>query len=115
MGPRTVVLALFGVLLAMGVPFFVSHHLQLGARAKSPQEATVTLGGKVVVAGGRAKLWFAGGVSGADFEVSCSKETKYFQPDGPGSTHSACGIDVEFVEVNDENGPLRGKFKITWQ
>ena len=106
---------MFAIILAMGVPFFISHHLQLGSNAKSPQEVKMSLGSTAVIAGGRAKLWFAGGNTGGDFEVSCSKESQYFQPEDTETAHSACGVDVILVKVHDEKAPPKATFKVTWK
>ncbi|MCC7230408.1 MAG: hypothetical protein IT203_08425 [Fimbriimonadaceae bacterium] len=113
MGPRTIGLSILAVILTIGVPLFVSKHLQLGGNAKSPQEATLILGSTTIIAGGRAKLWYAGGDTGGDFEIRCQNEQKYFRPE-PGEVESACKVDVELLNVN-ESTPPRATFRITWK
>lgn len=114
MGPRTVVLAAIAVFLAMGTPFFIAHHLKLGQYAQSPQTVKLALGGTAVVAGGRAKLWYAGDRTGADVEIRCRAETKMFEPGQVGDTCDACGIHVELVELDDRSAPPRATYKVSW-
>lgn len=113
MGNRLDVALVALIVAAVGVPFFVSHHLKLGPNAKSPQTVTVILGGKVVVAGGRAKIWFGGGSSGTECEVSCSGETRTFEP-GLKEPFQACGITAELQEVK-ETSPPKAVFKVSWE
>ena len=101
------------VLLTVAVPLFVAKQMQLGSYAKSPQEVRVGLGSTVVVAGGRAKIWFAGGQTGGDFEVSCSKDSRYFQPAHTEEPVQACGITVELKKI-DEGRPAKATFKVSW-
>lgn len=113
MGPRTIGIFILAVIFTIGVPLFISNNLQLGGNAKSPQEATIVLGSTTIIAGGKAKLWYAGGDTGGDFEISCQKEQKYFRPE-PGEINMACEVGVELLKVG-ESTPPRATFRITWK
>lgn len=116
MRSSTPVVAVAAIVLTVGVPFYIAKTLQLGNYAKSPQEVTISLGGSATIAGGRAKLWFAGGDTGGDFEVSCAGEQRYFGSDR-GDENLACGVNVRLLGV-EEAGPSpvsRAKFRVTWK
>lgn len=117
MGRKLVPTMVLGILLMVSAPLFIAKNLQLGGFARSPQEVTMSLGSRVVVAGGRAKLWYAGGDTGADFEIQTQKGSQYFQPSS-GESYEAYGVTVELIELKiDENGnkPPKAKFKVSWK
>lgn len=113
MGPRTIGFFVLALIFTIGVPLFISKNLQLGGNAKSPQEATMILGSTTIIAGGKAKLWYAGGDTGGDFEIRCQKEQKYFRPEA-GDISSACEVNVELLKVSD-TAPQRATFRVTWK
>ncbi len=113
MSSRTVVLMVVAVLLTIATPMFIARNLQLGDHAKSPQEAQVRLASTVVVAGGRARIWFAGGTTGGDFEIQCGSDSKYVMPEFE-TKYEGCGIQVELLEIMD-TVPPKGKFRVTWK
>ncbi|MBX3119221.1 MAG: hypothetical protein KF784_09160 [Fimbriimonadaceae bacterium] len=114
MGSKLVIILVGAVLFTVAVPFFAAKRLQLGTFAKSPQVATMTLGSTVVIAGGRAKLWYAGGDTGGDFEIQCSKGAKYCQPSQRFEEFESNGVTVQLIEIDDRVSPFKAKFKITW-
>lgn len=113
MRSSTVILAIFAVILTVGTPFFIARNLQLGSYAKSPQEVRLSLGGRATIAGGRAKLWYAGGDTGSDFEIEGRQSSRYFRPED-NQTCEACGVEVKVLEV-DTSGPVpKARFRVTW-
>lgn len=112
MSNKVIVFFVFAFILTASVPFFIARNLQLGSYAKSPQHVTIPLGGSALIAGGKAKLWFAGGDTGGDFEVRCASETRYFQP-AIDEGCQACGVTVSLEKI-EEGRPTRASFLVTW-
>ncbi len=117
MSQKHVSLMIFALIFTIGTPFFIAKNLQLGSFAKSPQEVKMSLGSTATVAGGRASLWFAGGDTGADFEIRCKEQQTYFQPSYDEPACEACGIRVEFLELTQKspNRPPKAVFKVSWK
>lgn len=115
MNHRFAIVGVFGVLIAIGVPFFLVSQMELGSYAKSPQTVEIPLGSRRIVAGGKAKIWFAGGSTGSEFEISCSKDGRYVLPQ-PKEKYDACGIHVTLVDIDDKEAdrPPKASFKIEW-
>lgn len=115
MSPKWLVLMLFGGILAIGTPIFIAKNLQLGSYAKSPQTAELSLGASVIVGGGRAKLWYAGGSSGAMFELTHEGESALFD-EGVNAPGQAFGLTVTPTKVDMGNGsrPPRATFEVKW-
>lgn len=105
---------ILAVLGLIAVPLFVSKNLQLGSTARSPQTVEMILGSTAVVAGGRAKIWYAGGDTGGDFEIQCSRGKHYFQAmiDEP---REGCGVKVTWTKLEQMGTkPSRATFKVEW-
>lgn len=113
---KAAVLALIATLLTVGVPLFIAKSFQLGGYAKSPQTALLRVGQRALVGGGRAKLWCAGGDTGADFELANSKGTHYFRP-VKGQIYEACGVKVEWIDSTMPEGRevQKARYRITWE
>ncbi len=112
MGNRATIFIVVGLVATIGVPFYIARQLALGEYAKSPQTVRLMLGSTAIIAGGRAKLWFAGGNTGGDFEVRCNSERRYFEPT-IGEGCQACDVIVELQKV-EEGRPTYGTFRVTW-
>lgn len=103
------------ILLMVATPLYIAKNLQLGGYAKSPQEATIRLGQTATVAGGRARIWYAGGDTGGDFEIKCKDESRYIQP-AKGEVYEGCKVNVSLIEITEPkgNGVPKAKFRIEW-
>ena len=108
--------------LGLGIPavgllsfYMVAMNGQYGSFAKSPQTAKLTLGGSVIVGGGRAKLWFREVDGNAWVEVSCKNDTKVVEIPEDETTEEVCGIRMRRLDL-DLNGPHppRVKLEVTW-
>lgn len=110
---RVLIFGVIGFACTIGVPLFIANQLQLGTNAKSPQTVEIPLGGRVLIGGGRGKLWFAGGDTGADFEVECRKESQYIRPE-PGKAYQGCGMMIWLKDVKPTQPP-RAVFRIEWK
>jgi hypothetical protein len=111
-------LFLAGGVGALGAPYYVAYQLQLGDFAKSPQTVEINLGTTALVAGGRAKLWFASVDIGPSIEVSCKKEKSFFEVSKSAPSEEVCGVRVRCLDVFEKefrgHKLLRGRFEITW-
>lgn len=118
MHPKLMIACLAGCALAIGAPLFLASQLQLGGYAKSPQIVELNMGQSALVAGGRAKLWFAAADMGAQIEVSCKKGSSGFELKLEEECDEACGIRVTLLEITEktmgEHETVRGKFLVTW-
>ncbi len=116
MNHRFAIVGSFGVLIAIGIPFYLASQMGIGTYATSPQTLEVPLGSKKLIGGGRAKLWFAGGSSGGDFEISCKNDAWYLSPE-PNEEYEACRVKVKLLKVHQPKGksPSRGEFLVTWE
>jgi hypothetical protein len=112
MNHRFAIVAIFGVLVVIAMPFYFASQLQVGSYAKSPQTVQVTLGAKRMVAGGRATLWYAGGNTKGEYMVSCKKDGLYVHSQ-PNETITACGMQVTLIQPSDGKG-TKGTFRVEW-
>lgn len=110
---RVLIFGIIGFACTIGVPLFIANQLQLGTNAKSPQTVEIPLGGRVLIGGGRGKLWFAGGSSGGEFEIECRRETQYIAPE-PGKTYQGCGMTVMLKDVKPTKPP-KAVFVVEWK
>lgn len=96
---------------------FFAWHNKLGDLAKSPQTVEMNLGTTSIVAGGRAKLWFASVDYGTNVEVSCKGQRHMFEL-GEEASDEVCGIRVRAVKLHElelKGYPaLRATFEVTW-
>jgi hypothetical protein len=106
------------MVLGLGIPYLVAHNLKLGDIAKSPQTVEIAMGGSVIVAGGKAKLWFAAIDLGPQIEIKCGKEAAFIELNGDEPSREVCGIRVRKIEIKEKEfrGGMvyRGKFEVTW-
>jgi hypothetical protein len=111
---RTIV---FGAALLAVLVFtlaFVSKHNQYGGFAKSPQEATMTVGSSLFVAGGKARLWYGSHDLGPRVEVECGKEAHLVELADEEPVDVGCGITLTHLETTEVRGVLRSRFKVEW-
>lgn len=111
---RVVLFGVIGFLVTIVGPLYFVNQLQLGKNAKSPQTLKITQGEVGLIGGGRAKLWYAGGHTGGDFEVSCPKETRYISPEKD-KDYQGCGLRIRFLDVKLKDGfPSKATYRIEW-
>lgn len=111
---------LFGMLAAgVGLPMLLAYQLKLGDFAKSPQEVKLSLGGSLVVAGGRAKIWFAQVDRTPMVEISCTKESAMIELAEDEPSREVCGVQVRSLDLKElQRGvhkTLQGRFEVTWK
>lgn len=111
---------LIGMLAAgVGLPMLLAYQLKLGDFAKSPQEVQLNLGGSIMVAGGKAKIWFAQVDPAPTVEISCAKETATVELDEDEPSHEACGVQVRKLDLKEVqmgvHKTLQGRFEVTWK
>ncbi len=118
MNARTWLFILGIFAMGVGMPVLVAYNLRLGEFAKSPQTVELMLGSSILVAGGRAKIWFAQVDMGPTIEINCRKETRMVELQHGEPTDEICGVRVELIEVFEKrlgsHTTLRGKFKVSW-
>lgn len=112
MNHRFAIVGVFGVLVAIGIPFYLASQMGIGSYAKSPQIIEIPLKSKRLIAGGRAKLWYAGGPSGTDFQISCTKDGRYVSAI-VGEKYDACNLFVTMTSKPKTN-PARAEFRVEW-
>jgi len=112
MNHRFAIAGAFGVLVVIALPFYFASQLQVGNYAKSPQTIQMPLGAKRMVAGGRAKIWYAGGVSRAEYMISCKKDGLYVYAE-PNEVSTACGLQVTLKKAAEAKGS-KGTFLVEW-
>lgn len=110
MGPKVLLAAIAFMGICIASPMFLANGLQLGSYAKSPQEVQIARGSSAMVAGGRARLYYAGGKTGEDFEIRCSEETAY----STGKSATGCGVSAEHIGAAFVKGKPAGTFRIIW-
>lgn len=111
---------LIGMMAAgIGLPMLLAYQLKLGDFAKSPQEVRLNLGGSLVVAGGRAKIWFAQVDLAPTVEISCAKETATVELDEEEPSQEVCGVQVRKLDIKEVqlgvHRVLQGHFEVTWK
>ncbi|MBI5706784.1 MAG: hypothetical protein HZC36_07310 [Armatimonadetes bacterium] len=111
---------LIGMMAAgIGLPMLLAYQLKLGDFAKSPQEVRLNLGGSLVVAGGRAKIWFAQVDPAPTLEISCAKETATVELDEEEPSQEVCGVQVRKLDIKEVqlgvHRVLQGHFEVTWK
>lgn len=111
MNHRFAIIGAFGTLVIIGLPFYFASQLQVGSYAKSPQTVEMKIGAKRMIAGGRAKLWYAGGPTGSEYQISCKKDGMYVHPQ-KGEQYIACGVKVTLLRPAEDSGT--GAFKVEW-
>jgi hypothetical protein len=108
---------LCGVVGILGLPYLVAYNLRLGDFATSPQTVELPMGGSVLIAGGRARLWFVGGDTGSAVEIGCKNEQRAFDS-SLHPTDTACGVRVRFIDSTkrqiEGEKYIRGRFEVTW-
>lgn len=109
---------MLGVAVVGIVPLlFFAWHNRLGDFAKSPQTVEMGLGSTSIVAGGRAKLWFASVDLGPQVEVSCKKQSRLIEL-GEEPSDEVCGIRVRQMSLKEVKrgrfSSLRATFEVTW-
>jgi hypothetical protein len=90
---------------------------KLGDFAKSPQRVEMSLGSTSIVAGGRAKMWFAMVDIAPTVEVSCKGSSRMLElTDKP--SEEVCGVRVRKLEIVERemgrHATMRGVFEVTW-
>lgn len=112
-GPRAAVLVVGLPAALLFALWFVAWRNQYGSYAKSPQTVEMSIGTQTIVAGGRAKMWFAQIDEGAYVELKRKGESRglWLQVDEP--SDPVFGLTVELVEVQ-ESMPPRAKFEVRW-
>jgi hypothetical protein len=109
----------FGIgmlLLTVGAPLFIAHQWQLGS-AKSPQTATILLGTRLIVAGGKAQLWFAcADESGPTIEVVWNKgRNQFVKLEGEEPVETDSGLTLTQIDTSEApNGMTRTTIKVEW-
>ena len=104
------------LLLTVGTPFYVAHRWQLG-EAKSPQIATVLLGTCVIVAGGKAQLWFAcADETGPTVEITWDRgKNQFVKLEGEEPVETDSGLTLTQIDTSQApNGMTRTVIRVEW-
>ncbi len=113
---RTIFFGIGMLLLTVGTPLFIAHRWQLGS-AQSPQVATILLGTRVIVAGGKAQLWFASAdESGPTVEIVWDKgKNQFVKLEGEESVETESGLTLTQIETSEApNGMVRTMIRVEW-
>ncbi len=104
-------------IVGIGPLAFFAWFNKLGDFAKSPQTVEMNMGTTAFVAGGRARLWFAGDEMGPSVEVQCKRTSRLLQLTEEPSDE-VCGIRVRLKNIKEQvrgrRAVLRGTFEVTW-
>lgn len=116
MGKKWIVLLVAFAVAVVGTPLFIVRQLESSDEARNPHSLELPAGASTLIAGGKAKLWYACGESGREFEVESREKRRYVRETEKQPIAEISGIRVELLALENQDGwAPTAKFRISWR